>query len=892
MPSEELYDQTLAEAIVQALRCDEIDINGLLARLKGAQQQCVMPVLRTLLERKQVQQKGTHYTLPSPPPRPDWATTRARVIDLLSSLPPGNPLCGQWWFNFDSAVFLAERIWQEHWGSPVAFLGTPVAGFAYAIATRQPCTIFDIDPDVLSVVEEKVASVEYTGVTPTGIAVKPHNAFEEVASAYQNQFAAVVCDPPWYESYFHAFLKSCLELGRAKSFAYWSLAPLLTRAEAERQRIDFLNELAGIGCAILTLDSAALTYVIPEFEVEAYRHIPGFHNKVWRRGDLLCFRLPDDRLKSTKQLPNLDPPACLRAVSYWNRKSGIRLFHLPLRERGDGSALAFEEDSEFAHTVSMSSSSWEHIAIWSSQKKGFRLSQIYPLPNALGLWRDGNSLQQIREALEQTSSYAADEVSSTISLLEEIAESREKEKVIRRHEDLRRIEADSINEKWATLESSRERETQPDPYRLEFQRDRDKILWSKWFKRLASKTQVFPTFGDDRFRSRLTHTLEVAQIARTVSRAFGLSEDLTEAIALAHDIGHTPFGHAGEEAINDFMRRVIHSSCKKVERQRTTWFSHYEHGVDVLRWLEDIYFSPGAGRAPGLGVSMEIYDGVFKHMYHRSADRGRKSQGELYGYSKHQDVIREGAACLEGQTVRIADKICCLVQDIEDGILAGILSVGDLSHCRLFSRPYVDLALAPGETEHRRYLSQRAEIINILTKDVLENTQTLLRQLKGREEISQCKYYLVCPSDEIAEDMREVWVELQAGILHKHPRVVGANARASRIVNTLLMLFMFCPDLVDLNFREYFKFLETSTPYVKAYEDAVGTNLISIGKEAGGYFDAGLARDSAIEPNGYAYRLPLRNLILAKDYVAFLTDGQAMQIYNTCGQAAETFGVE
>lgn len=158
------YDGILERAIVQALRCDELDFNGLLARLKGAQQQRVMPVLQKLLQTNQVSRSAARYALISPPPTPDWARTRARVIELLSSLPPGNPLAGQWWFNFDSAVFLADRVWQEHWGSRVAFLGTPVPGFAYAIATGQPCTIFEYDNDVIAVLEQKIDSAKQDGL--------------------------------------------------------------------------------------------------------------------------------------------------------------------------------------------------------------------------------------------------------------------------------------------------------------------------------------------------------------------------------------------------------------------------------------------------------------------------------------------------------------------------------------------------------------------------------------------------------------------------------------------------------------------------------------------------------------------------------------------------------
>lgn len=167
--------------------------------------------------------------------------------------------------------------------------------------------------------------------------------------------------------------------------------------------------------------------------------------------------------------------------------------------------------------------------------------------------------------------------------------------------------------------------------RTEYQRDRDRIIHCKSFRRLKHKTQVFLSPGGDHYRTRLTHTLEVAQIARTISRALALNEDLTEAIALGHDLGHTPFGHAGERALSQYTSKPFH---------------HNEQSVRVVEKLEK------NGR--GLNLTYEVRDGILNH---RSANK---------------------PATLEGAVVRISDKIAYVNHDIDDGIRAGILSEDEL----------------------------------------------------------------------------------------------------------------------------------------------------------------------------------------------------------------------
>ena len=182
-----------------------------------------------------------------------------------------------------------------------------------------------------------------------------------------------------------------------------------------------------------------------------------------------------------------------------------------------------------------------------------------------------------------------------------------------------------------------------DPYRTAFQRDRDRILHTKAFRRLKRKTQVFLAPEGDHYRTRLTHTLEVAQIARTIARALCLNEDLTEAIALGHDLGHTPFGHAGE--------RVL-------ARELPGGFRHYEQSLRVVDKLEH----RGGGR--GLNLTWEVRDGILRH-----------SAGKMIVYGEKP---KEGPATREGLVISIADMIGYLNHDVDDAMRAGVLTLSDL----------------------------------------------------------------------------------------------------------------------------------------------------------------------------------------------------------------------
>jgi dGTPase len=210
-------------------------------------------------------------------------------------------------------------------------------------------------------------------------------------------------------------------------------------------------------------------------------------------------------------------------------------------------------------------------------------------------------------------------------------------------EKLERIEGETLSEK-ACLSSKtkgRVRPEKPHLFRTAFQRDRDRIIHCKSFRRLKHKTQVFLSPFGDHYRTRLTHTLEVSQIARTIAKALRLNEDLTEAIALGHDIGHTPFGHAGEKVLNDLLPEG---------------FTHYEQSLRVVEYLEY--------EGKGLNLTSEVREGIFKHS---------KGMGEILDVE-----TQDKPQTLEGQTVRVSDVIAYVNHDIDDALRAGVIKESDI----------------------------------------------------------------------------------------------------------------------------------------------------------------------------------------------------------------------
>jgi len=320
---------------------------------------------------------------------------------------------------------------------------------------------------------------------------------------------------------------------------------------------------------------------------------------------------------------------------------------------------------------------------------------------------------------------------------------------------------------YAAREATSRGRRHPEPpagYRGEFQRDRDRIVHSNAFRRLVYKTQVFVNHEGDLFRTRLTHSLEVAQIARTVARALGLSEPLTEAICLAHDLGHTPFGHAGQDALNGCMRE----------------FGGFEHNLQSLRVvdeLEDRY----AG-FQGLNLTFESREGILKHC---SAANARRlgDVGERF--------LERRQPGLEAQLANLADAIAYNNHDVDDGIRAGLVSVEALTEVTIFRRHHDTVrGLHPTIPSRKLVHETVRRMINDVVTDLVEETRRQLERASpaGIDDVRAEAGPLVAFSEEKLAEHLELKRFLRRRV-YEHPRVQGMREGAVRTLRELFEAF-------------------------------------------------------------------------------------------------------
>ncbi|HET8924174.1 MAG TPA: deoxyguanosinetriphosphate triphosphohydrolase [Candidatus Acidoferrum sp.] len=236
------------------------------------------------------------------------------------------------------------------------------------------------------------------------------------------------------------------------------------------------------------------------------------------------------------------------------------------------------------------------------------------------------------------------------------------------------------------------------PYRSPYARDRDRVIHSRAFRRLEAKTQVFTTRYSDHFRNRLTHTLEVSQIARTVALALGLNTELTEALALVHDIGHPPFGHAGESKLDELMR------------SRGGYFNHNLHALRIVEQFEQRYLD-----FPGLNLTFEVREGIIKH----SRDYSVTEFPQLAEY------LLDLRPPLEAQLIDCVDEIAYNIADIDDALEAGLLDVKALcQEVQYFRKVYTEVDAAhPGAREKLKFNEALKHVLDSLATDLFESTQ-------------------------------------------------------------------------------------------------------------------------------------------------------------------------
>jgi dGTPase len=327
---------------------------------------------------------------------------------------------------------------------------------------------------------------------------------------------------------------------------------------------------------------------------------------------------------------------------------------------------------------------------------------------------------------------------------------------------------------WACdpeLSRGRRFDEAPAPTRNPFQRDRDRIVHSTAFRRLVYKTQVFLNHEGDLFRTRMTHSLEVAQLGRSIARALGINEDLVEAIALAHDLGHTPFGHAGQDALNACM--ADHGG-----------FEHNMQSLRVVDQLEERYPS-----FDGLNLSFETREGILKHCSRTNAEALERAEPDGVG----RRFLDRTQPSLEAQLCNLADAIAYNAHDIDDGVRSGLLTLDQLQDVALFEH-YRQQALLdhPSLLQRPRRLLYESirRMLSDQVYDVIDATRKALDQVAVRsvDDVRRASPLVI-----FSVDMKQKSSALKKflfGSLYRHPQVIDNTERAQQVVQDLFDIFL------------------------------------------------------------------------------------------------------
>lgn len=317
----------------------------------------------------------------------------------------------------------------------------------------------------------------------------------------------------------------------------------------------------------------------------------------------------------------------------------------------------------------------------------------------------------------------------------------------------------------------------PPKYRSEYQRDRDRIVHCAAFRRLEYKTQVFVNHEGDLFRTRLTHSIEVAQIARSIARALGLNEDLIEGIALAHDLGHTPFGHTGQDALNECMSE----------------YGGFEHNLQSLRVVERL--EERYAEFAGLNLTFETREGILKHCSIKHA----RELGEL-----GRRFLEKKQPGLEAQVANLADEIAYNNHDVDDGLRSRLLSIEQLQEIPLFAEPYSEvIARYPDLPIRRRIHETVRRMIDKMVSDMIEQTRRLIAaaDVASIDEVRAHAQPLAGYSEEMHERILELKRFLRHN-LYAHPQVKQMSSKAAATVRELFRAYRENPALLPAEYQE------------------------------------------------------------------------------------------
>lgn len=316
------------------------------------------------------------------------------------------------------------------------------------------------------------------------------------------------------------------------------------------------------------------------------------------------------------------------------------------------------------------------------------------------------------------------------------------------------------------------------PQRDDFQRDRDRIIHANSFRRLMYKTQVFVNYEGDMYRTRLTHSLEVAQVGRSVAYNLQLNEALTEAVCLAHDLGHTPFGHAGQDALNTCMRD----------------YGGFEHNLQSLRTVD--YLEKRYAAFPGLNLMFETREGILKHCSKRNA----KTLGKL-----GERFLKREQPCLEAQVADLSDAIAYNNHDVDDGLRAGLLTVKGLCETKLFAHQFEEVKILYPDLEgsllHNEIIRR---MINDLVSDLQKNSAEKIRALSPSsvQDVREAGQKMILMSDTMLIKHQELKKYLFKNF-YKHPKVIEMNRHADKVITTLFNGYMQDLQRLPLKHCEY-----------------------------------------------------------------------------------------
>ena len=314
-----------------------------------------------------------------------------------------------------------------------------------------------------------------------------------------------------------------------------------------------------------------------------------------------------------------------------------------------------------------------------------------------------------------------------------------------------------------------------DPYRTCFMRDRDRIIHSSAFRRLKYKTQVFVYNKEDYFRTRLSHSIEVSQLARSIAKIFRVNDDLVESISLAHDLGHTPFGHAGEDELNYKMKK-------------NGGFNHNFHALKILTKLEKKYQG-----FDGLNLSFETLDGILKHNGPIKSDVPEYISDFIIFFNG--DLTKNGS--FESQLSSICDDIAYNNNDIDDGLHAGFFSIDELSEIDLVKKVLKIIKNNKLNDSSRIRYELVRNLIKMMMDDLIQNTKNNLQKykIKFSDDIEYQKVKIVNFSDEMVKEEKKLKLFLK-NKMYLHPRIRTMTIKAKKIISDLFNLFIEEPTLM------------------------------------------------------------------------------------------------